>query len=257
MSFRSGRILMKVTLLCTVLAPSGFSSTEIWGDESHLSQAKTTKFLTSPSKGASSLLLTNETLRSLAVTFPTSPKKNRFASKLKILSPKKNPVRVLTKQRTLESCWIPSTDASSQKTSVNSVTIDEGNKENVLPLSFQVSSEEGKKKEIELKKQQAQFMALFQQPSKVNNKAIKQKFIKKIWPISKSGNPYLQISSSESPDRKEHYIVIVQSVSQYTGKTEYSACIDGQPYSKFQPLGCAWFPDHDSVKRASLTIIYK
>lgn len=244
MSFWLSKVLIRVSLFCAIVAPSAFSSTGIFDAENY-------RFSYS-SKGSSTFVLTNETLRSLACR---SPKKSRFASKAKALSPKKKGVRDLTHQATIESYWITSESECPQKTSINTMTFDEGNKENVLPSSPQTNNEEDKK--AELKKKNAEFMALLRQPSKVDHEGLKKKFLKKVWPISENGNPYLQISSLESPDGKSHYIVIIKSVSQYTGITEYSAYIDGQSYSKFQPLGHAWFPDHDSVKRASLTIIYK
>lgn len=154
--------------------------------------------------------------------------------------------------KSTDSYWnIPEVIAS--KKSIEVLPINEGDKENISPDLFST-------KEEEKKKQQAQFMKLFRQPSDIKYDLIKKKFLEKKWSISEKGNPYIRILSSEAPDNKEHYIVITQSTNKDTSKIEYSAFIDTKSYSSFiehQPLSPVWFSDHDSIKRAALTIIYK
>ena len=277
MSFGPARSLITAILLSSLLAPAGLSSRGDFDSEVIPSETRAKRFLSSTqasilsylplakkicragdeaigSAFASSSLKLHEIKITKSASSSPQVKKSSTRNKTKILSPAKNQVSISPKQRTIDSYWKSSSDEASFSTSSSqeTLTIDENDKENTPPVSSQLSIEEKKK-------QQTNFMNLFRQLPAVDYNAIKEGLLKKSWPISKHGNPYINISSSDSPDRRSHHIIITQSPS-CNGKIEYSAYIDGKPYTDFikhKPLGHAWFPDHDSIKRAAITIIYK
>ncbi|AIL12480.1 hypothetical protein IM40_01375 [Candidatus Paracaedimonas acanthamoebae] len=273
MSFGPSRSLIAVILLHNILVSFGISSTGDFDSEIIFDQhGKKRYFLGAEGSilpltkkvciikdDTSKVLFPFKCNTVLTSTAPLTPKEKRkpLLSKAQTSSSKSGQVKISLNQRTVYSYWKPASDEAPFSASSSQETVDlidaSSNQGNISPISSQISSEEKKK-------QQAEFSKLFRQPSKIDYNAIKEGFLKKKWPISKNGNPYIKIPSIQSPDGKDHYIVITQNPSKYRGGIEYSAYIDGKPYSDFlehPPLSHAWFPDHDSIKRAAITIIYK
>jgi hypothetical protein len=141
------------------------------------------------------------------------------------------------------------------------LTDENKDKENIYPFSSLLLSSTTLRSGEKRKQDLATFKNYFRSSSsQANYEEVKKDLLNQKWPLSKKGNPYIRISSRQSPDGKPHHIVISQSPSKFGGEMEYSAFIDDQPYSTFiehPPLGRAWFPELDSIKRATINIIYK
>lgn len=146
---------------------------------------------------------------------------------------------------------IPST-SSSQET----ISLFDENKENICTSSLQPDLTASN---LTKEQKTALFKSYFRPYQKPDYETIKKKILAQSWPISKKGNSFITISADQSPDRKKHHIVITKILSPFDGETKYSAFIDGRPYTDFtehKPLGHVWSPDLDSIKGATITIIY-
>ncbi|MBN9413251.1 MAG: hypothetical protein J0H12_04935 [Candidatus Paracaedimonas acanthamoebae] len=248
--------VIKIAFLFTLSSVSSFSSPMAlegydYSPKKRSAFGRQTSILSYVQKSGEVLPLSSTAewgVRSSKGSGSVSPKRKRQIERQRKRSP----------QKTIDSCWNIYGEITSQKP-IEAVLIDGDDKENISPAFSSINKEEKKE-------QKAQFMGIFRQPLPEKYERIKKDLLKKTWLISQHGNPYLQISSSEASDSKEHYIVIIQRSNKDTGKTEYSAYIDGRPYEDFikekrqkeqEKLSPVWFPDHDSIKRASLTIIYK